>query len=138
MQTLVIMVIALQLLWVCYTDIRFRLIHNTLVLTLMLSALVLGVLMNQHITLWPALMILLVGFILFCLNLVGAGDVKLMSVLALALTNAQLSNFIGFTALCGGLVTVVGLLIAWRQMRTKGVPYGVAISMGFLLAIFTA
>ena len=136
MQTFIIVLMALQLLWVGYSDVRFRLIPNVLVLMLMLSAVVLGWITHQQLNLWPAFGILLAGFVLFCLRIVGAGDVKLMSALAISLTPLQAWDFILLTALCGGLVVVVGLLCAFRQLRKKGVPYGVAISMGFLLTWF--
>ncbi|CNH45956.1 putative tight adherance operon protein [Yersinia pekkanenii] len=66
----------------------------------------------------------------------GGGDVKLITVLLFALTTAQSLDFIIYTAIMGGVVMIAGLLVNKKDIQQRGVPYAVAISLGFLLAIF--
>lgn len=144
LQTIIMAIISLQLLWVCYTDIRFRLITNSMVLMVMVTAIILGLITNKPNTLYallasvyPALIILTLGFFVFCLRIIGGGDIKLMAALALALNVPQSVNFVLFSSIFGAVVAVVGMVISYSAMRAKGVPYGVAITMGFLLVIYS-
>lgn len=95
-----------------------------------------------------ALIFLVIGFILFAQNLLGAGDVKLLSVAALWVGAGQISLFALSTALAGA-VLAFGLLFfrqlplpvhlagqAWvvdLHARHRVMPYGVAIAAGALI-----
>ncbi|WP_374764140.1 A24 family peptidase [Yunchengibacter salinarum] len=95
---------------------------------------------------WPALTglgVFLAGLGLFRAGLMGGGDVKLLSALALFIGPAALPPFLIMTALAGGLLAagMMGTrLIARRQSAamaeappaTVTLPYGVAISAGGL------
>lgn len=95
-----------------------------------------------------------VGFALFSLKLMGGGDVKLLAALSLWTGVAALADFLLFTALLGGALTV--LLLAVRplmarvspakamagtlpRLLTKGapVPYGLAIAVAFLVLLWS-
>ncbi|HUO91430.1 MAG TPA: prepilin peptidase [Rhizomicrobium sp.] len=77
---------------------------------------------------------------LFALGIVGGGDSKLMTAVALFAGFGQLPDFVFLTALAGGAMAVASL--ASQPMRTfvmltapstaastRGIPYGVAISL---------
>ncbi len=133
LKTAITALMALQLLWLCYSDIRFRRISNPLVAGLLVCAVALGFLVNGRPALYAPLLILAVGFVLFCLRVAGGGDVKVMAALAVALTPAQAADFVLLTALLGGVVAVAGMLLSYSRIRQQGVPYGVAIAAAFLL-----
>lgn len=105
------------------------------------------------ISLLVGLAALLVGMGLFAFNLLGGGDAKLMSATAVWLGLAGLMPFVAYTVLAGGAVSLVLLVVrrrapmlagmgpAWfgRLLAPQaGVPYGVAIAAGALLAFPTS
>lgn len=89
------------------------------------------------------------GFGLFACNLIGGGDVKLMSAIALWAGPTRIFDFLFVTAIMGGLVAT-GMLASThlrrRHLASVGgasstaasteVPYGVAISVGGLFVAF--
>lgn len=83
------------------------------------------------------------GLILFAFGLMGGGDVKLLTVLALWAEPAGLPALIFYTSLAGGFLSIYWLLplrrlvaplIGWAegQRNNKQIPYGVAIAAGGL------
>ncbi|WP_183717350.1 A24 family peptidase [Desulfovibrio intestinalis] len=108
-----------------------------------------------------ALGVLCGGYVLFCKRLVGAGDVKLASVLCLWAGN-EAALFIFATSIMGGifvlqlsllrqvetvffnLVSRTALLVPqrWRicggaasKFEKDGIPYGPAIAFGFIVSV---
>jgi prepilin peptidase CpaA len=84
------------------------------------------------------------GVGLFACNLMGGGDVKLMSAIALWAGPTRILDFLFVTAITGGLVAG-GVLLRRRLAPVGGmlgaaasteVPYGVAISVGGILVAF--
>ena len=83
------------------------------------------------------------GLILFAFGLMGGGDVKLMTVLALWAEPSGLLTLLFYTSLAGGFLSIFWLLplrrlvapmIGWAegQRNNKQIPYGVAIAAGGL------
>lgn len=96
-------------------------------------------------------LILLVGFALFALGLLGAGDVKLLAATALWVAPAQMPTFLLATTFLGGVLSLV--LLRLRSMplpgfamqagwlvqlheRERVMPYGVAIAGGAMIALW--
>ena len=85
------------------------------------------------------------GFVLFMLKIMGAGDVKLIAVLGLWVGWKHLPDFVILFAIFGGILSIVLLILRrlqmylpWKQrfkprILEKGapVPYGIAIAFGF-------
>lgn len=172
--TLAFLVLIPALGWVICTDLLYRRIHNTLVLTLIAlwAALPAMALLGQGP--WAALgsseimhaltgslsgaaIVLLVGYGLFSLGRVGAGDVKLMAVMCLWIDRDDLMAFLIITALAGGMIALALPLLSlvenacargWLKVgqrypylnipvptvltpdRPQGIPYGLAIASG--------
>lgn len=96
-----------------------------------------------------ALVALLVGMGLFAFRIIGGGDAKLISAACLWLGPSASFEFILWTAVFGGLLSI-GLIVARRDLAShlvggppwvhtlleaKGdIPYGIAIAMGALVA----
>ncbi|MEM9027784.1 MAG: prepilin peptidase [Pseudomonadota bacterium] len=100
-----------------------------------------------------AAVVLVVGFVLFVLRWIGAGDVKFMSALGLWMGPEHIPQFALLTGL-GGAVLAIGLLILRQseqlkivlpaaapfkraiELAEKGVcPYGIAIGFAALMTI---
>lgn len=126
------MIVILLLLRLSYTDIRDRIIDNNVILALLVIILPISFLKYQTIFILPAVFALMIGFLLFTLRVIGAGDVKLVSVLMLMIPLDELIYFFFFIAFAGLLLIVVGWLFYRKSIRERGLPYGVAISLGFL------
>ncbi|SUC09621.1 Flp pilus assembly protein, protease CpaA [Pasteurella canis] len=126
-------IIILLLIILSWTDIRSRIISNKIVFILLVVVLPLAWLKHGEINIIPALLVLVIGFILFSFRIIGAGDIKLISVLMLALPNEQIIYFFFFTAFSGLILIIVGLLFFRNSIRKQGLPYGVAIASGFII-----
>ncbi len=126
----------MQLLAICYSDILKRIISNNFVITIALNAIALGFTTHNTVNIIIPLCALLVGYIIFHFSIIGAGDVKLITALLFALNYLESLDFIIYTAIMGGVVMIIGMLINKKDIQQRGVPYAVAISSGFLLSLF--
>jgi prepilin peptidase CpaA len=136
------MLLSAVLAWAAVSDIRERRIPNWTVLTI-LGLFVPWILLGHGVLLALAAgaIALVVSFALYALGWFGAGDSKLFSAVALFASLSHLAQLTLITALTGGLIAIVGLVLqptramVMLNMRGKGdfgrgVPYGVAIAVG--------
>ena len=122
----------LLLVTLSVTDIRSRIISNQVVLLLFFTIIPLSLLKYQTIFVIPALCALAIGFLIFSLGAMGAGDIKLISVLMLTIPHNEIIYFFFFTAFLGLLLIIIGWLFFRKSIKENGLPYGVAISLGFM------
>lgn len=82
--------------------------------------------------------IFFVGVIFVLVNLIGAGDVKLLSVLGMTFSLREVPDFIFLVTVSGlPLIVIVFCLHKYSHGKfSKTLPYGVAISSGYLLKLF--
>lgn len=132
--------LAIALVFAAFTDLRSRRIDNWLNAAIALGAPAFW--WASGLSLWPdvaiQLGVALAAFAvfagLFALRLMGGGDVKLLTVLALWVNPEQFLQLLMVMALAGGALTVV--MIGWHTIRRQkeriAVPYGVAIAIGGL------
>ncbi|HEG0621127.1 TPA: prepilin peptidase [Yersinia enterocolitica] len=137
LQISLVIFLVLQLLIICYSDIRHRVISNKWVITVAINALALSLIRYNTVSLVIPLLALLLGYIIFHFRLIGGGDVKLITVLLITLDAEQSLNFILYTAIMGGVVMIIGMLFNRADIQQRGVPYAVAISAGFLISFFS-
>jgi prepilin peptidase CpaA len=92
--------------------------------------------------------VLAVGFVLFQMNVFGGGDAKLLAAVSIWTGMSAVMPFILWTAIAGGVMAL--LMLTARQLipagtypafvdhllkKQNGIPYGVAIMFGALMAI---
>ncbi len=92
--------------------------------------------------------VLALGFVLFQFNIIGGGDAKLLAAVSIWTGMTAFMPFILWTAIAGGLMALA--LLTARQLlpvgtypafvdhllkKQNGIPYGVAIMVGALMAI---
>ena len=130
---LLYLVVILLLIRLSWTDIKRRIISNKIVLSLFLVIVPLAWIQYENIFVIPALIALFIGFLLFSLKIIGAGDIKLIAVLMLAIPSDQVFSFFFFTTFSGLLVIIIGWIFFRESISQNGLPYGVAISLGFLI-----
>jgi prepilin peptidase CpaA len=90
-----------------------------------------------------------IGFVFYLLGVMGAGDVKLFTAVALFTGLSYLHLFALATVLAGGVLAVITLAASPRRALVmftlkgrgdfgRGIPYGVAIAVGGLIAVWGA
>lgn len=137
--------LAIALLIAAFTDMRRRQIDNWLNAAIVLAAPVFW--WSSGLSLYPGVVIqlgvalaafaVLAG--LFAFNMMGGGDVKLLTALALWIEPTMFLKLLVIMALVGGLLTIVmGIAHLMKRQRDKlAVPYGVAIAVGGLWVLGT-
>lgn len=135
--------LAIALLVAAFTDIRERKIANWLNLAIALGAPLFW--WVNGLSLWPDMALQLGMAIatfavtagLFAIRMMGGGDVKLLTALALWIEPSWFLQLLIVMALLGGLLTI--FMGAWhvmkRQKEKLAIPYGVAISSAGLWVI---
>ncbi|MEQ1889589.1 MAG: prepilin peptidase [Alphaproteobacteria bacterium] len=106
---------------------------------------------------WPVLIdhtgvgiaMLIAGWALFAFGLMGGGDVKLFAATSLWMGWGGIVNYLIMFSICGGVLALVLLLfrrlplpvrlsghgwVAVLHNKEQGVPYGIALTIGALLA----
>ncbi|EIA1625520.1 prepilin peptidase [Vibrio parahaemolyticus] len=133
-----LLVLAIACLYVSITDFLHRKIQNNALLLLLLLQSFLSPLDLQITTF---LLVLGIGLILYALIWIGAGDIKYAAVLSLTIPLNDLPWAYIMTAFAGGFLaiiySIIRKLIGNTSSSQEGIPYGIAISVGFYLIILT-
>lgn len=133
MAFLLFFIIMLLLIRLSWTDIKARIISNKIVVCLFLVIIPFSWVIYGSVFILPALIAFTLGFLLFSLKIIGGGDVKLIAVLMLSIPRDQIFSFFFFTSFSGLLVIIIGWVFFRESIKHKGLPYGVAISAGYLI-----
>lgn len=133
--------ICLCLIWmilivVCYTDIRFRIIHNSIVIAVFIIILANFLIGSGELNYIAALIFFVIGLLIFCFNIMGAGDIKLISVLLLSLPTEQIWDFFILMTLLGLPLAIFALIRKTITKSTVTIPYGVAISLSYIIITY--
>jgi prepilin peptidase CpaA len=125
------------LAYLCYTDIKFRKIYNATVICLLVLVLISACFYRCMPNWQYALIIFFGGLILFYIGGIGAGDIKLLSVLSLTVPKEYIVDFLLLTGL-SGLPLILVILINYHYFggKNKSLPYGVAICAGYVALHF--
>ncbi len=143
-----------SMLTVLWFDVRHYLIPNWLVGSLLivypLAVWLAPVAVDWKMALAAMLGVFAVGYVVFALKWMGAGDIKLITVCSLWVGLGGLADFIFLFAMIGGLFSIALLVVRkWnvflpvpksgqlpRVLRSgEPVPYGVAIASAFLIML---
>ena len=140
------------LIWAAVSDIRVRRIPNLSVLVV-IGLFALWAIANRGVALSSALEAALVAFVItttmYAFKVLGAGDAKLFSAVALFAGLQYLPLLAIATALTGGAIAAVSLASRPTRALTmltlhgkgdygRGIPYGVAIATGGAITVWIA
>ena len=138
-----LLILVIVCVYVSATDFLYRKIQNYALLILLFLQCFLSPL---DIQIMSFLLVLGGGLIVYALIWIGAGDIKYAAVLSLTIPLNDLLWAFVMTAFFGGFLAVIYLvynkLISKRLVKKtsngqQGIPYGIAISVGFYLVILT-
>lgn len=134
-------------LYLCYTDIRYRIIRNYTIVAYFLACLILlrpGVLDLNYVFSFSCLFF---GFIAFFIRIIGAGDIKLLFIISLFIDKKEQMEFVLIMTMLGALIAVFYLIYPLlvvsfggdsTKTKKRGVPYGVPLFLAhciFLLSM---
>lgn len=128
-------------LWVIYCDCRYRRISNNVCVMILLPSIYLVIgLDDSRLYIFSFLMVFIATFCLFFLNVFGAGDSKLASAYSIALLPQQIVDAVILTLIVGGFLSVFYLIkdrfiLKKTRAEERGLPYGLAITVGFYMTI---
>lgn len=128
-------VILLCLFHAIYTDIKFRKIFNEMPLIIISVSVLLILFTDLKISYFSGVAIFISGFLLSVYNFWGAGDAKFCFALSLSLPGECIPAFLLFTSLAGGVLAVTMLAIPRLKGKYKSVPYGIALSLGYMATV---
>lgn len=130
----VVLVMAISvLLKISYSDYRHRKIYNKDVLLFFIFLLCYFLINSMPMHYFAAFVCLILGFLLFCGNVLGGGDVKLMTVMALGVSPDSYASFIFFVGIFT-ILTVVFMIISNRSSLKRGIPFAIPLSVGFFIS----
>ncbi|MCB5358398.1 A24 family peptidase [Vibrio lentus] len=138
-----LLILAIVCVYVSVTDFLYRKIQNYALLILLFLQCFLSPL---DIQIMSFLLVLGGGLLVYALIWIGAGDIKYAAVLSLTIPLNDLLWAFVMTAFAGGFLSVIYLvnnkMISKKLIRKasndqQGIPYGIAISVGFYLVILT-
>lgn len=116
-------------------DLHSRRIPNEIIVVGLVSASLLAVFSGGRGLMWSAAGLvsgLAIFYPVYAAGWLGAGDVKLISLVGGFFGLQHLVPVVVFIALSGGLLTVTYLLLSRAGWVSREVPYSVAILMGVL------
>lgn len=131
----IILTIWLCLLISCYTDIKYRIISNYIVIVIFALA-ILNYAFGLGALNYSASGIFLVcGLLMFYCRLVGAGDIKLITVLLITIPACNVMFFLAVTTFLGLPLAIFAIIYKWLKKVEGGItlPYGVAITGSYIL-----
>lgn len=140
-------------LWVAWSDMKWMKIHNYAVLALVGIYLVIGPLaLPFQVWAWGwagLALVLVVGFALSSVGLLGAGDAKFAAAMAPFIALGDLGNFmlllasvivVSFIAhrMARSSTAIVGLAPGWESWHRREFPLGLALGPSLLLYLVIA
>lgn len=119
-------------IWIFCTDIFFRTISNIQILCVIALCSLSYFFRDLDLNLWIPLLTFFIGILIWKFGFLGAGDVKLLSVLTVIIPYEITTSFFFLTSIIGAVIGVLMYISARFISIEKSVPYGVAIMSSFL------
>ncbi|WP_428659823.1 prepilin peptidase [Photobacterium swingsii] len=127
---------------VCYSDFKYRKISNNSALIIGILSIIISIQNGNfsYSSIKTSIIILVVGFLLTKIKILGSGDIKLISAFSLAIYDNMLIPLFIMIGFFGGVQVSIEFLYSTIKGQTKkftnGIPYGITISISSLLTIY--
>ncbi|OCG22615.1 hypothetical protein A9G22_05630 [Gilliamella sp. App2-1] len=138
MNDIIILVIWGCLLVTCYTDITRRTISNYIVGIIFILIILNFIFGRGQLNYSASGIFLICGLFMFYCRLVGAGDIKLITVLLISIPSNCVLFFLVTITLIGLPIAIVAIIYKYIKKPAGGVtlPYGLAISGSYFLTSY--
>ncbi|WP_176700229.1 A24 family peptidase [Gilliamella sp. App4-10] len=135
---IIILVIWGCLLVTCYTDITRRTISNYIVGIIFILIILNFIFGRGQLNYSASGIFLICGLFMFYCRLVGAGDIKLITVLLISIPSNCVLFFLVTITLIGLPIAIVAIIYKYIKKPAGGVtlPYGLAISGSYFLTSY--
>ncbi|ROV57779.1 hypothetical protein EGH82_21540 [Vibrio ponticus] len=131
------LILAVLVMVVSVTDIRFRLIPNKVCILIFFVSVVVG--FKNISMVWGIKSLVLSMFFvtIYIFSVWSAGDAKLAMAMIPAMSEHYILDYLLMIGLFGGVLAgiylVIGLFKGMELVKTRGLPFGVSISLSGLL-----
>lgn len=129
-------------IYIVFHDVKNRKISNNVIILIVLSGFFSIFIKGELSYLISPLIILIVGIVLFKINVIAAGDIKLFSALALMIKQEYILLVICIVLFIGGIQAYCQYsmykLTNNEKWVSRGVPYGLAICAGSVFGILAS
>ena len=134
-----ILTIWLFLLISCYTDIKYRIISNYIVIIIFILAILNYAFGLGALNFSASGIFLVCGLLMFYCRFAGAGDIKLITVLLITISAGNVMFFFAVTTFLGLPLAIIAIMYKWLKKVEGGItlPYGVAITGGYIITSLT-
>ena len=131
-----VLAIFLLLFYASITDFLKREIKNKCVLLILIFSTGIAFCLGSFNLFIPGLT-LLFGFLLTLIGVIGAGDIKLIVALLIGMPEAKFELFFFATSCLGAPIAIIVFFISRYILKTNSdtVPFGIAISIGYITAM---
>ncbi|MCX8649067.1 prepilin peptidase [Gilliamella sp. B2776] len=135
----IILTVWLCLLISCYTDIKYRIISNYIVIVIFALAMLNYAFGLGALNYGASGIFLVCGLLMFYCQIAGAGDIKLITVLLITVPTSSIMFFLAVTTFLGLPLVIIAIIYKWLKKIEGGItlPYGVAITGGYILTSLT-
>ncbi|OCG12197.1 hypothetical protein A9G24_08720 [Gilliamella sp. App6-5] len=132
---IIILVIWGCLLVSCYTDLTRRTISNYIVGIIFILTILNFIFGDGQLNYSASGIFLVCGLFMFYCRLVGAGDIKLITVLLISIPSGSVLSFLMIITLFGLPMAIIAIIYKHLKKPEGGVtlPYGIAISGSYFL-----
>ncbi|MDD9157235.1 prepilin peptidase [Aliivibrio sp. S4TY2] len=141
-QTWLFFFILITNVYIVFHDVKNRKISNNVIVLIVLSGFFSIFIKGDLSYFISPLIILIVGIVLFKINLIAAGDIKLFSALALMIKQEYILLVICIFLFIGGIQAYcqfsIYKLTNNEKWVSRGVPYGLAICTGSVFGILAS
>lgn len=134
---IIYVLICIATIYAIATDVIFRRIYNLIPFLIIILSFMLCFIYDFQISWGISSAALAVGFLLFSLNIWGAGDAKLCFALLLSVPDEMIFYFFFIMSICGGVIAILMVIFPSLKGKYVTVPYGLAIGIAYLITIMT-
>lgn len=134
---LLIIAIFIILFYSCITDVIYRTIKNYCVLLILLCSCGLAFYFS-HVNIFLPLLVLVLGFILTIVGVIGAGDIKLIIALLIGMPQDYIAVFFFVMGCVGSPLAILTTLFCKYLLKKNDntIPFGIAITLGYFAAMW--
>lgn len=132
-----IIIIFFILIYSCITDILHRTIKNYCVLLILICSCVLA-LYFSHVNIFLPILVLVLGFIMTIVGVIGAGDIKLIIALLIGMPQDDIAVFFFVMGCIGSPLAILTTLFCKYALKKNDntIPFGIAITLGYFAAMW--